>query len=77
MFELITRTPLFPGDTEGMQLLEHACVLGTPTDEEMLKLKNVIDAKIYPILHNISQFPRPDMIRIITSGPKNGGGYSQ
>lgn len=24
LFELITRTPLFPGDAEGLQVLEHA-----------------------------------------------------
>lgn len=31
LFELLTRTPLFPGSSEGQQLLEHAYVLGTPT----------------------------------------------
>jgi serine/threonine protein kinase len=28
--ELFTQTPLFPGKSEGLQLFEHMCVLGTP-----------------------------------------------
>jgi serine/threonine protein kinase len=31
LFELITRTPLFPADTEGVQLLEHAQMKGMPS----------------------------------------------
>lgn len=34
LFELVCRTPLFPGDTEGMQVLEHAQILGMPTEKE-------------------------------------------
>lgn len=28
--ELFTQTPLFPGKSEGLQIFEHMCVLGTP-----------------------------------------------
>lgn len=31
LFELIARTPLFPGDSEGMQLLEHSLIRGRPS----------------------------------------------
>jgi serine/threonine protein kinase len=31
LFELLTRTPLFPGDTEGLQILEQTCILGSPS----------------------------------------------
>lgn len=32
LFELMTRTPLFPGDSEGLQLLEQAQILGMPNE---------------------------------------------
>ena len=31
LFELITRTPLFPGEQEGLQILEQAQILGMPS----------------------------------------------
>lgn len=34
LFELITRTPLFPGEHEGFQILEQAQILGMPTEAE-------------------------------------------
>ena len=38
LFELITRTPLFPGDAEGLQVLEQAQILGMPSPREMKEL---------------------------------------
>ena len=38
LFELITRTPLFPGDTEGLQILEQCCIIGTPSSDDIDKL---------------------------------------
>lgn len=35
LFELITRTPLFPGESEGMQLLEHSFIRGKPSPQEL------------------------------------------
>ena len=35
LFELLTRTPLFPGNSEGMQLFEHALIIGAPTPKEV------------------------------------------
>jgi serine/threonine protein kinase len=35
LFELITRTPLFPGEQEGLQILEQAQILGMPSKQEM------------------------------------------
>ncbi len=34
MFELLTRTPLFPGEDEGIQIYEYAQVLGHPTAKD-------------------------------------------
>jgi serine/threonine protein kinase len=39
LFELITRTPLFPGEEEGIQILEQATILGKPNEEEFSHLK--------------------------------------
>ena len=38
LFELITRTPLFPGYAEGLQILEQAQIKGMPTEHEMKEL---------------------------------------
>ena len=46
LFELLTRTPLFPGDTEGLQILEQSCVLGTPTEEDFKKLGELVETKV-------------------------------
>ena len=41
IFELLMRTPLFPGDSEGLQLIEMQQVLGPISTEELQKLKKV------------------------------------
>ena len=38
LFELVTRTPLFPGDAEGLQILEQAQIKGMPSESEMHEL---------------------------------------
>lgn len=50
LFELITRTPLFPGDTEGLQILEQCCVIGSPTEDDMMKLEEIVESKVLTIL---------------------------
>ena len=35
LFELMTGTPLFPGDSEGLQLFEQAQILGMPNQNEL------------------------------------------
>jgi len=42
LFELITKTAIFPGDSEGLQLLEQAAIIGTPTADEIDMLEEVI-----------------------------------
>ncbi len=57
LFELITRTPLFPGDTEGLQILEQCCVLGTPTDSDIQKLKLIVEDKVLSIFKKTQTQP--------------------
>lgn len=35
LFELILKTPMFPGDQEGIQLVEMQQILGPPSDDEL------------------------------------------
>lgn len=44
LFELISKTPLFPGDSEGLQLLEQAQVLGMPSERELQQLQQMCEA---------------------------------
>ena len=50
LFELITRTPLFPGDAEGLQVLEQAQVKGNPTSQEMEELEIICEAPVMYLL---------------------------
>ena len=67
MFELITRTPLFPGDSEGLQVLEQSCVLGSPTAEEMSKLSEIVDAPLLQLVKRAGNIPRVDIVKLINS----------
>ena len=35
IFELLTKTPMFPGEAEGIQIVEMQQILGPPNDEEL------------------------------------------
>jgi serine/threonine protein kinase len=50
LFELLTRTPLFPGDTEGLQILEQACVIGSPSEDELSRLGELVEEKVISVV---------------------------
>lgn len=50
LFELLTRTPLFPGDSEGLQILEQACVIGSPTADELNRLGELVEDKVLAVV---------------------------
>jgi serine/threonine protein kinase len=50
LFELLTRTPLFPGDSEGLQILEQACVIGSPTEDELNRLGELVEDKVLAVV---------------------------
>jgi serine/threonine protein kinase len=64
IFELMTRTPMFPGDSEGLQLLEHACLIGTPTEKELGELKLLVDQSLLKLLDTVSPMPRQSMYEV-------------
>ena len=61
LFELLTRTPLFPGDTEGLQILEQACIIGTPTDEELRKLSEIVEERVLSIVKKATILPKMNL----------------
>jgi serine/threonine protein kinase len=50
LFELITRTPMFPGDAEGMQILEMAQLKGMPTEDEFTRLGKLCEIPVLQLL---------------------------
>lgn len=46
---------MFPGDSEGMQLLEQAAALGFPNDEEMNKLDPILPVDSFELLSSMRQ----------------------
>ena len=50
LFELITRTPLFPGEAEGLQVLEQAQIKGMPSLEEIDELEKICKAPVINLL---------------------------
>jgi serine/threonine protein kinase len=44
LFELLARTPLFPGDSEGLQLLEQSQILGMPSASDFNELSKIVEA---------------------------------
>lgn len=50
LFELISRTPLFPGDAEGLQILEQIQIKGMPTPTEVRSLKKIIELPVVGLL---------------------------
>ena len=71
LFELITKTPLFPGDTEGLQILEQACIIGSPTEMDLAKLGEIIEERVLQIVRKASPLPPVDLGKLF-----KGGGYS-
>jgi serine/threonine protein kinase len=61
LFELLTRTPLFPGDTEGLQILEQACIIGTPTEEELRKLSEIVEERVLSIVKKATILPKMNL----------------
>jgi serine/threonine protein kinase len=65
LFELLTRTPLFPGDTEGLQILEQCCIIGTPSDEDLAKLRaHYVDEKVITLLKRATTVPKLDLKQV-------------
>lgn len=56
LFELLLKTPMFPGDTEGIQIVEMQQILGPPSEYELNKYaQNYIDKNVSELFHRCTQ----------------------
>jgi serine/threonine protein kinase len=67
LFELITKTPLFPGDTEGLQILEQACVIGSPTERDLAKLSEIVEDRVLKIVKKASSLQPIDLRKLFSA----------
>ena len=55
--EFMTLRPLFPGKTEGSQLIEQIAILGLPSKETMHKMSKQITANTVELVHKLDDMP--------------------
>ena len=65
LFELLTRTPLFPGETEAMQVLEAAEILGMPDSVELSRLKEICVENVVNLLEKNQDTEAKDMKKLL------------
>lgn len=63
--ELLMLKPLFPGKTEGSQLLEQMAILGTPTSAQFERLASNIPKTTMKMLKQLEKFERKDLACLI------------
>ena len=56
--EMLTLRPLFPGQTEGSQILEQIAILGRPTQEQVYKFGNKISHDTVKMIMAIDDIPK-------------------
>ena len=71
LFELITRTPLFPGDAEGLQILEQAQVLGMPSEIEARKLQKIVKAPVMQLFQRNHNWGSLDFVSLLKINDRN------
>ena len=65
LFELISRTPLFPGDAEGLQILEQIQIKGMPTPIEVRSLKKIIELPVVGLLLKSTNHGQVDIASLL------------
>ena len=71
LFELITRTPMFPGEAEGLQVLEMAQIKGMPNTAEMTELSKICEAPVMQLFKKNQDFGRTDLVQIMLSNSRS------
>jgi serine/threonine protein kinase len=71
LFELITRTPMFPGDAEGMQILEMAMLKGVPNEDEFARLGKLCEIPVLQLLKRTEDCYEVDLARLMMSNSKS------
>ena len=63
--EFLTLRPLFPGKTEGSQLLEQVAVLGLPSKETLHKMSPHVSTATVELVHKLDEIKPVDMRKIL------------
>lgn len=63
--EFLTRRPIFPGKTEGSQLIEQIAILGLPTEEELQAMSPQMSPHTIEQVHKLDNIQRRDFKAII------------
>jgi serine/threonine protein kinase len=71
LFELVTRTPMFPGDAEGVQVLEMAQIKGMPTKEEMAKFAQLCEGPVIKLFERNQDFGEVDLAKVMMSNARS------
>ena len=70
LFELITRTPMFPGDAEGLQILEQAQIKGMPSAREMDELSRLVQEPVLQLMKRNQNFGPTSLSDIMMSNSR-------
>ena len=52
---------MFPGDTEGLQILEHACLIGSPTESELSQLGVIVEPTLVELMKRVAKLPKKNI----------------
>lgn len=63
--EFMTLRPLFPGKTEGSQLIEQIAILGLPSKETMHKMSKQITPNTVELVHKLDDMPPRNFATIL------------
>ena len=61
----MTLRPLFPGKTEGSQIIEQIAILGLPKDEDLYGMSSQMTAKTIELINRIDDIPKKDFVKIL------------
>jgi DNA-directed RNA polymerase specialized sigma54-like protein len=56
---------LFPGKTEGSQLIEQCAILGLPTREQLMKMSSQIDDTKIELVQKLDDMPKRDFKKVL------------
>ena len=66
LFELLTKTPMFPGEAEGIQIIEMQQILGPPSDEELEYYeRNLVEPHVNDLFKRVTKLERNEKLDIL------------
>mgnify|MGYP002632081006 CR=1 FL=1 len=63
--EFLTLIPLFPGKTEGSQLIEQIAILGLPSKETMFRMSKQMSPNTVELVHKLDDMPPQKLTSIL------------